>query len=298
MRRLIRVYTACHSSNRFSDTSIVAVDLCRLYFCFHWDHWSQSGYLENRIPFKPVLGEGLGACTAMQTILLYIWRIHQNRVSDFRCFVCSLFLDHGSESGYLENRIPLQPVLREGAYTAMQTTLLYKSKTCLYNFDPLKPHFYIVKLGFTGVYIIFLISAQKHRLWVLVWTASQSRNMFWAEIWKISEQKYEKYQNFYLKIFIFLVAKFSIYLNGRVFVMDWTKPSLRSSLFCVFFGFKGNLPFGFLFYLTSAGIKCRVACSSFLKATFLQSILVISTSLISKTACREMKTGPCFNMEI
>ena len=42
------------------------------------------------------------------------------------------------------------------------------TKTCLYNFDPLKPHFYIVKLGFTGVYIIFLISAQKHRLWVLI----------------------------------------------------------------------------------------------------------------------------------
>ena len=34
------------------------------------------------------------------------------------------------------------------------------TKTCLYNFDPLKPQFYIVKLGFTGVYIIFLISAQ------------------------------------------------------------------------------------------------------------------------------------------
>ena len=30
------------------------------------------------------------------------------------------------------------------------------TKTRLYNFDPLKPHFYIVKLGFTGVYIIFL----------------------------------------------------------------------------------------------------------------------------------------------
>ena len=44
-------------------------------------------------------------------------------------------------------------------------------KTYLYNFDPLKPHFYIVKLGFTGVYIIFLISAQKHRLWVLIRTA-------------------------------------------------------------------------------------------------------------------------------
>ena len=34
------------------------------------------------------------------------------------------------------------------------------TKTYLYNYDPLKPHFYIVKLGFTGVYIIFLISAQ------------------------------------------------------------------------------------------------------------------------------------------
>ena len=34
------------------------------------------------------------------------------------------------------------------------------TKTYLYNFDSLKPHFYKVKLGFTGVYIIFLISAQ------------------------------------------------------------------------------------------------------------------------------------------
>ena len=37
------------------------------------------------------------------------------------------------------------------------SVFLYENikKTCLYNFDPLKPHFYIVKLGFTGVYIIF-----------------------------------------------------------------------------------------------------------------------------------------------
>ena len=34
------------------------------------------------------------------------------------------------------------------------------TKTCLYNFDPLKPYFYTVKLVFTGVYIIFIISAQ------------------------------------------------------------------------------------------------------------------------------------------
>ena len=34
------------------------------------------------------------------------------------------------------------------------------TKTYLYDTDPLKPQFNIVKLGFTGVYIIVLISAQ------------------------------------------------------------------------------------------------------------------------------------------
>ena len=34
------------------------------------------------------------------------------------------------------------------------------SRKHTYIFDPLKPHFYIVKLGFAVVYIIFLISAQ------------------------------------------------------------------------------------------------------------------------------------------
>ena len=33
------------------------------------------------------------------------------------------------------------------------------------------------------------------------------------------EQKYEKYQSFYLKIFKFLEVKFSVYLNRHVFVM-------------------------------------------------------------------------------
>ena len=44
--------------------------------------------------------------------------------------------------------------------------------TCPCNEYPLTPHFNIVKLGFTGVYIIFLFFALKHILWVLVRTAS------------------------------------------------------------------------------------------------------------------------------
>ena len=49
--------------------------------------------------------------------------------------------------------------------TLFVTRMVFITKTSLYNFDPLKPHFYIVKLGFTGVYIIFRISAKKRRLW-------------------------------------------------------------------------------------------------------------------------------------
>ena len=47
--------------------------------------------------------------------------------------------------------------LREDWFFVMMSI----TKTCLYNFDPLKPNFYIVKLGFTGVYIIFLIFAHR-----------------------------------------------------------------------------------------------------------------------------------------
>ena len=72
------------------------------------------------------------------------------------------------------------------------------TKTCLYNFDLLKPNFYIVKLGFTGVYIIFLISAQKHRLWILVRTVSV-RAVLTSTHNQCFEPKCEKYQNFYLK---------------------------------------------------------------------------------------------------
>ena len=37
---------------------------------------------------------------------------------------------------------------------------LYIKKTRLYYVDPLKPHLIYKKLGFTGVYIVFLIFAQ------------------------------------------------------------------------------------------------------------------------------------------
>ena len=102
----------------------------------------------------------------------------------------------------------------------LQVSRLFKitrNITYLYNFDALKLHFYLVRVGFTGVYIIFLISAQKHRLWVLVRNALSRRfyqvpsiNVLGRNM-KISDFLSEHYQ--------FLVVKFSIYLNRHVFVM-------------------------------------------------------------------------------
>ena len=80
-------------------------------------------------------------------------------------------------------------------------------KTCLYNFDPHKPHFYIVKLGFTGVYIIFLISAQNIDCGYSLEPPRRGgsneypQSMFWAEMWKIS---------------IFFIWKFSFFC-GKIF---------------------------------------------------------------------------------
>ena len=87
------------------------------------------------------------------------------------------------------------------------------TKTCLYNFNPLKPQYYVVKLGLV-VYIIFYFCS-KHRLLVLAphWGGSKKypHSMFCAEIWKISE--------FLSENFHFLVVKFSLYMNRPVFVM-------------------------------------------------------------------------------
>ena len=59
-------------------------------------------------------------------------------------------------------------------YLVQGTTLFHHENIPIYNFDPLKPHYYIVKLGFTG-YTLFSYFTIKHRLWVFVRTASARR---------------------------------------------------------------------------------------------------------------------------
>ena len=73
--------------------------------------------------------------------------------------------DVSLESLYISFNIYIYIFFFAKVLTRPNFTSVYITKTCLYNVDPVKPQFYIVKLGFTAVYIIFLISAQKHRLW-------------------------------------------------------------------------------------------------------------------------------------
>ena len=92
----------------------------------------------------------------------------------------------------------------------------YITKTCLYNVDPLKPHFYIVKLGFTGVDIIFLIPAQNKDCGYSLEPPRRGGSKSNHNL--CFEQKYEKNIFFYLKV-QFSVVKFSVYLNRLVLVM-------------------------------------------------------------------------------
>ena len=72
-------------------------------------------------------------------------------------------------------------------------------KTCLYTVDPLKPHFYIVKLGFAGAYIIFLFLLKN----IDCRYSLEPPRRGGSNEYLCLEQNYEKHQNFYLKIFNF-----------------------------------------------------------------------------------------------
>ena len=67
------------------------------------------------------------------------------------------------------------------------------TKIYLFTFDPLKPPFYIVKLGFTGVYLFFLFLLKNiYRGYLLEpprrgGSNKYPQSMFWAEIWKLQE---------------------------------------------------------------------------------------------------------------
>ena len=141
---------------------------------------------------------GWRAFAAPQTTLLNMRRLNKTESPIVVLFLCSLFL-------YARFLYRLIEPAHDKTYNMQRFMSVWPSitKICLCNVDPLKPHLYIVKLGFAGEYIIFLISAQKHRLRYSLEPPRRGgsneypQSIFCAEIWKISEFF------FYLKIISF-----------------------------------------------------------------------------------------------
>ena len=80
-----------------------------------------------------------------------------------------------------------------------------------------KPHFYMVKLGYAGVYLFLLIFDPKHRLWVLIRTAAL-RRFYRVPTINVLSKNITNIKFFLLK-FSFFTAKNLHILHGQVFVM-------------------------------------------------------------------------------
>ena len=167
------------------------------------------------IQFSPLLFHVQDAtCMSLTTLKAYIKKALERPHMYYACV-------HSATS-------PQQPTTgtarinccREVAVVWRDRYIMWSSRKHAYIIlTPLKPQFYIVKLEFTGVYVIFLI-LQKNRLWVLFRTASPRRFLRLPTIYVLS-RNVKNIRIFYLKMFLLLMAKFSIYmyLNRRLFVM-------------------------------------------------------------------------------
>ena len=116
---------------------------------------------------------------------------------------------------------------KESAVVSINTTTppTHAIKTCPYYEDPLKPHFYIVKVGFTGIFFPYFCSKNIDRGYSLEppqrgGSNVYPRSMFWAKISKILHF-------FHLKITIFIAVKYCSILHGDVCVMHTHIEGLR-----------------------------------------------------------------------
>ena len=81
-------------------------------------------------------------------------------------------------------------------YMAVGRSSDYITKKCLYNFEPLEPHFYTVKLGFTGYTLFFLFLLKSIDCGYSLEPprrggSNDTHNLCF-------EQKYEKYLSFFI----------------------------------------------------------------------------------------------------
>ena len=172
--------------------------------------------------------------------------------------------------------------------TESLNSVVYITKTCVYNFDALKPHFYIVKRVYRGIHYFsyfcpktLIVGTRYNRFAEAVLT--NTHNLCF-------EQKYEKYQNCFIWKFSFLVVKFSIYLNRHVFVMygQTLKVLIRPSGFA---GWAGQSPFAYgteVLYTVSLllSIKDNPPCDAFLFPELYETVHQTTSEEAQKTVAQ------------
>ena len=126
----------------------------------------------------------------------WIWK---NRTNTFHKRICNLTS---------EVRDILKILWRRGEIVAYIAPLFhYITKTCLCNFDPLKPHFLKLNWSLQGYTLFFLFLLKNidcgFSLEPPRWGGSNEypQSMFWTEIWKISEYFVRKFSFFGGEIF-------------------------------------------------------------------------------------------------
>ena len=120
---------------------------------------------------------------------------------------------HGFEARNTLKKYPIDVTVKYWQLAASAFIM----KTCLYNVDPHKPHFYIVKLGFIGVHIIFHISAQNIDCGYPLEPPRRGGSNEYPQSMFLSRHK--KILEFLSEMFYILLVNFPVYLNRLVFVM-------------------------------------------------------------------------------
>ena len=119
-------------------------------------------YTNQRFSVKPIsaLAVDIGTCSH------YVSRLYEIKRENMLFALRGCVVSYDSDSGYVLRKPLLQffsivlKLCRRSLHSLRMCmgSSYYTTETCLYNFDPIKTHFYIVNLGFTGVNIIFFFS--------------------------------------------------------------------------------------------------------------------------------------------
>ena len=160
----------------------VLIKVCNTVNSRYFDLSRITAYLEVKI-WSLFKHENLTTCNKILLILRSNFSLFHNIFESNYIFICEMWLFDLFFSSILQ----IQNVKVRISQSISESPLDFEITRvdCVYHsasyssrkhtyiiLTPLKPHFYTVKLGFTGVYIIFLSFAQKHRLWVLFRTTS------------------------------------------------------------------------------------------------------------------------------